>query len=203
MPLQLPEIHLVPLYPLLVVIGWAVLVLLADLFVPDKRILGYLALVGVLAAGITTFALWPGVSISFQNMFISDASALFFNLTFLSAGVLGVLVAIDYLECKDLQRGEYYVLLLFALGGMMTMAAAQDLLIVFLGLETMSVALYVLSGFNQQQLSSVEAAMKYFILGAFASAFFLYGIALTYAAAGSTNLAQIGGWLAQGGIPRD
>ena len=200
---QLPEINLLPLYPLLVITGWAVLVLLVDLFVQDKRALGYLALVGVLAAGATTLALWPGVPVSFQNMAISDASALFFNLVFLSAGVLGVLVAIEYLDRKDLQRSEYYVLLLFALGGMITMAAAQDLLIVFLGLETMSVALYVLSGFNQHQMSSIEAAMKYFILGAFASAFFLYGIALTYAAAGSTNLAQIGSWLAQGVIPND
>ncbi|MGQ9502524.1 MAG: NADH-quinone oxidoreductase subunit N [Anaerolineae bacterium] len=200
---QSPELNLMPLYPLLVITGWAVLVLLVDLFVHNQRVLGYLALIGVIVTGVITFALWPGVPTSFQNMAVSDASALFFNLVFLSAGVLGVLVAIDYLEHKDLQRGEYYVLLLFALGGMMTMAAAQDLLIVFLGLETMSVALYVLSGFNQQQWSSIEAAMKYFILGAFASAFFLYGIALTYAAAGSTNLAQIGGWLARGSIPKD
>ncbi len=200
---QLPTLDLVPLYPLLVVTGWAVLVLLADLFVQHKRALGYLALTGVIVAAVVTVALWPGVPTSFQNMAISDGQALFFNLVFLVTGALGLLVAIEYLERKDLQRGEYYALLMFSLAGMIAMAAAEDLLIVFLGLEMMSVALYVLSGSNQRDMSSIEAAMKYFILGSFASAFFLYGIALTYAAAGSTNLAQIGSWLSGRGIPKD
>jgi NADH-quinone oxidoreductase subunit N len=111
---------------------------------------------------------------------------------------LSLLVAIDYLGRHDMQRGEYYALLLFATSGMMLMAAATDLIVVFLGLEIMSVALYILAGFNREQLASAEAAMKYFILGAFASAFFLYGAALMYGATGTTNLARMGEWLSRG-----
>jgi NADH-quinone oxidoreductase subunit N len=95
-----------------------------------------------------------------------------------------------------LQRGEYYALLLFSTGGMMLMAGAVDMVVVFLGLEIMSIALYILAAFNRQRMASGEAGMKYFILGAFASSFFLYGVALVYGATGSTNLNQIGLWLA-------
>jgi NADH-quinone oxidoreductase subunit N len=203
MPVHIPTLNLTPLIPLLTVIGTAVLVLLADLAVRDKRLLGYLSLAGVGAAIIVTLTMWPGAPGTFQDMAASDGIALFFNLVFLTAAALALLIAIDYLTEKDLQRGEYYALVLFSLSGMMAMAAAQDLLIVYLGLETMSIALYVLTGFNRQQPTSVEAAMKYFVLGAFASAFFLYGVALTYGASGSTNLAQIGAWLATNGIPGD
>lgn len=200
---QLPNLNLTSLYPLLVVTTTAVLVLLADLVVVNKRALGYLALIGVIAAFATALSLWPGASASFQTLALSDHFALVFDLIFLAVAVLALLVAMDYLTAKDLQRGEYYALLLFAVAGMMAMAAAQDLIIVYLGLETMSISLYVLTGFNRRELTSVEAAMKYFVLGAFASAFLLYGVALTYGAAGSTNLARIGAWLAVNGVPGD
>jgi NADH-quinone oxidoreductase subunit N len=200
---QLPNLNLTSLYPLLVVTATAVLVLLADLVLPNKRTLGYLSLAGIVVAFIVALTLWPGADASFQAMALSDGYALIFDMVFLTAAALALLVAMDYLTAKDLQRGEYYALVLFAVVGMMAMAAAQDLIIVYLGLETMSVALYVLTGFNRRELTSVEAAMKYFVLGAFASAFFLYGVALAYGAAGTTNLAGIGAWLAAGGIPGD
>jgi NADH-quinone oxidoreductase subunit N len=204
MSIQIPTLNFVALAPPLIVIAAALLVLLADLVVAEKRVLGYLALLGVVAAAVASLALWSNAPLAFQAMAVSDNYTLFFNLVFLTTAALSLLAAIDYLERKGMQRGEYYALLLFSTSGMLFMAAATDLIVVFLGLEIMSVALYILAGFNRGQFASIEAAMKYFILGAFASAFFLYGAALTYGATGTTNLAQIGAWLAGGGgIPRD
>lgn len=198
MPIEIPTLNFIALAPPLIVIGTALLVLLFDLAVTDKRVLGYLGLVGVVIAAGVSIAMGPRPATTFQAMAISDGYALFFNLVFLATAGLSILIAIDYLERHDLQRGEYYALLLFSASGMMLMAAATDLIVVFLGLEIMSVALYILAGFNWRQLASAEAAMKYFILGAFASAFFLYGAALTYGATGTTNLNQIGLWLSGG-----
>jgi NADH-quinone oxidoreductase subunit N len=202
MLIQIPTLNFLALAPSLIVIGAALLVLLLDLAVTDKRILGYIGLVGIVVAAGVSLSMWDRSSLSFQAMAISDGYSLFFNLVFLVTAGLSLLVAIDYLGQNNLQRGEYYALLLFSTSGMMLMAAATDLIVVFLGLEIMSVALYILAGFNRGQLASAEAAMKYFILGAFASAFFLYGAALTYGATGSTNLSQIGAWLTGSGIPR-
>jgi NADH-quinone oxidoreductase subunit N len=199
MPIQIPTLNLVALAPPLIVVATALLVLLFDLAVTDKRILGYLGLVGVMIAAGVSMAMRAQAPAAFQTMAISDDYALFFNLVFLVTAGLSLLIAIDYLERHDLQHGAYYALLLFSTSGMMLMAAATDLIVIFLGLEIMSVALYIMAGFNRRQLVSAEAAMKYFILGAFASAFFLYGAALTYGATGSTTLGEIGAWLSGSG----
>jgi NADH-quinone oxidoreductase subunit N len=127
-------------------------------------------------------------------MAISDGYSLVLNLIFITTAFLSVLIALSYLDEKGLHRGEYYTLLLFSTTGMMLMGAATDLIVIFMGLEIMSIALYILAAFNWRQLSSGEAGMKYFVLGAFASAFFLYGAALLYGATGSTNLPAIGEW---------
>ncbi len=204
MPIEIPTLNFIALAPPLAVMATALLLLLADLVVADKRVLGYLGLVGVATAAGLSLALWGRPPLNFQTMAVSDGYTLFVNLVFLVTAALSLLVALDYLEWNGLQRGEYYALLLFSTSGMLLMAAATDLIVVFLGLEIMSVALYILAGFNRGQFASIEAAMKYFVLGAFASAFFLYGAALTYGATGTTNLRQIGAWLAGGSsIPRD
>jgi len=202
MPIQIPTLNFLALAPSVIVIATALLILLFDLAVTDKRVLGYLGLVGVVTAAGVSLGMAGRAPLAFQTMAVSDGYSLIFNLVFLATAALSLLIAIDYLGRNDLQRGEYYALLLFATSGMMLMAAATDLIVVFLGLEIMSVALYILVGFNRRQLASAEAAMKYFILGAFASAFFLYGAALTYGATGSTNLNQIGVWLSGSGIPQ-
>ena len=201
MPIEIPTLNFVALLPQTVIIVTALLVLLLDLMVANKRLLGYLGLVGVVVAAGVSVALVGKAPIAFQTTAVSDGYSLFFNLVFLVTAALSLLVAIDYLGRHDLQRGSYYALLLFSTSGMMFMAAATDLIVVFLGLEIMSVALYILAGFNRRQFASAEAAMKYFILGAFASAFFLYGAALTYGATGTTNLGQIGEWLTKSGAP--
>jgi NADH-quinone oxidoreductase subunit N len=200
MPIEIPNLNFVALAPSLIVMGAALLVLLLDLAVTDKRVLGYLGLLAVVAAAVVSIVLAGYAPLAFQDMAVSDGYALFLNLVFLVTAGLSLLIAVDYLGRHDLQHGAYYALLLFSTSGMMLMAAATDLIVIFLGLEIMSVALYILAGFNRRQFASVEAAMKYFVLGAFASAFFLYGAALTYGATGTTNLSEIGEWLSTGGL---
>jgi NADH-quinone oxidoreductase subunit N len=117
---------------------------------------------------------------------------------FLGGAGLTALISFAYLEREQLLAPEYYVLLIFATLGMMLMAAGEDLMVIFLGLELMSVAVYVLAGFDRRSPRSAEAALKYFLLGAFASGFLLYGIALIYGATGTTNLTLIGVQAASG-----
>jgi NADH-quinone oxidoreductase subunit N len=124
-------------------------------------------------------------------MIIGDGFASFLTVLFLLAGLAGIALAYDYLKRMGIERGEYYTLLLFSICGMVLMAHAGDLIVVFLALELLSIPLYVLSGFAYPRLESEEAALKYFLLGAFATGFVVYGIALTYGATQATRLAGI------------
>lgn len=193
MVIDFPTLNFTALLPEIIVVVTGLLVLLLDLVVDDKRALGWFSLVGVALAGVWGYVLrgLPGFDPAFQSMARTDGYSLSFNLIFLATAALSILVALGYLGVNGLQRGEYYALLLFSTSGMMFMGAATDLMVVFLGLEIMSIALYVLAGFNRADPRSGEAAMKYFVLGAFASAFFLYGVALIYGATGSTNFDAI------------
>ncbi len=203
MDIQIPYLNFNALLPLLIVVVTGIIVMVADLFTADKRSLGWVSLIGVLLAAVVGVMQqgMPGFDPAFQNMAVTDGYAHFFNLIFLSAAALSILVALGYLGRVGLQKGEYYTLLLFSTAGMMMMAAATDLILVFLGLETMSIALYVMAAFNRNQRASGEAGIKYFLMGSFASAFFLYGAALLYGATGSTNLSVIGGVLGGGENP--
>ncbi|MDQ4005839.1 MAG: NADH-quinone oxidoreductase subunit NuoN, partial [Actinomycetota bacterium] len=120
-----------------------------------------------------------------------DRYSVFFRLVLLGIAAIGILLSSHYLARTGESRGEYYALLLFATTGMMLLAAAADLLVVFLALEVLSLSLYVLSGFSRRRLASQEAGLKYFLLGAFSSAFFLYGVAMAYGATGTTSLGGI------------
>ena len=132
----------------------------------------------------------------FGGMFVHDGFTLFFTLLFCGVGALGTLISWDFARRTGIGRAEYYVLLVGSALGMILMAASNDLITIFLGLELMSLALYVLVGFRRSRLDSNEAAIKYFLLGAFASGFLLYGIALCYGATGTTNLARMSEFLA-------
>jgi NADH-quinone oxidoreductase subunit N len=132
----------------------------------------------------------------FGGMFIHDGFTLFFTLLFCAIGALAVLLSWDFVKRTRINHAEYYALLLFATLGMVVMAASNDLITIFLGLELMSIALYVLVGFRRGQLESNEAALKYFLLGAFASGFLLYGIALLYGATGTTRLDRMAEFIA-------
>lgn len=196
MPIEFPTLNFAALAPILTVLGTAALVMICDLIFKDKRFLGYLSLFGLIIAAAPCFLMLMEAppAPSFQNMAVSDGYSLVLDLIFIVTAALSVLISLSYLDHKNMQRGEYYALLLFATSGMMLMGAATDLIIVFMGLEVMSIALYILAAFNRRQLASGEAGMKYFVLGAFASAFFLYGAAMLYGATGTTNLQAMGAW---------
>ncbi len=195
MPIEIPALNVMALAPELVVVVTAFVVMIVDLLVADKRLTGYTSLVGLAAAAVVCLNMFEAVPApDFQNMAVSDGYSLVLDLIFVVTAALSILVALSYLGDQGMQQGEYYALLLFATAGMMLMGAATDLIVVFLGLEIMSISLYILAAFNRNQMGSGEAGMKYFVLGAFASAFFLYGAALLYGATGSTNLQAIGAW---------
>src|SRR5206468_3041026 len=126
-----------------------------------------------------------------DGMFVHDGITVFFTFLFCAIGILSVLLSWDYVKRTRINRTEYYALLLSSTLGMVIMAGSNDLITVFLGLELMSLALYVLVGFRRSHLESNEASLKYFLLGAFASGFLLYGIALLYGATGTTNLQKM------------
>jgi NADH-quinone oxidoreductase subunit N len=184
---------LLPLLPFLIVIGWACVLLLIDLFIPKghKGITALLAALGLIASLAAAIWRYGNSSITFSMMIVEDGFSNFLQLIFLVTGLVGIALAYDYLKRKEIEQGEYYTLLLFTVGGMMLMALAGDLIVVFLALELLSIPLYVLSGFARPQEASEEAAMKYFLLGAFASSFVVYGIALVYGATQTTQFAEI------------
>ncbi|MEO7000632.1 MAG: NADH-quinone oxidoreductase subunit N, partial [Ktedonobacterales bacterium] len=182
--------------PELILFGAALLVMLADLITPNGR-KGWLAAVGLL--GVIATAIAAGVlyvngdgGAAFYNMVSDDKIALVADFIILFSVGLGLLYSPGYLERQRITReGEYYTLLLLAALGMMLMSAAISLMTIFVGLEVLSLALYVLCALAQDRDRSQEAGMKYFILSSFASAFLLYGMALTYGATGATALAGI------------
>lgn len=202
MAIEFPTLNFPALWPIIIIVVTGLLVLIFDLMVNDKRLLGWLSLLGVVVAAAVGVVQQAGAGFdpAFQSVFKTDGYAHFFNLIFLVTAALSILVAMDYLGRVGLLKGEYFALLLFATSGMMVMAAATDLMIVFLGLEIMSIALYIMSAINRQDRTSGEAGLKYFMLGAYASAFFLYGAALTYGATGSTNFDDIASVLAASGV---
>ena len=188
------EINWQLLMPELVITLTLLIVLVFDLFDSiSKKILGWMTIVG---AGI---ALWVSIQMhqagtvgtQFNEMFKVDNFSLFFNIIFLVSTILVALISISYLGNGERKQGPYYLLILLATLGMMLMAAGNELIIVFLGLELMSLSLYVLAGYFRESPASSEAGMKYLLLGAFASAFFLYGIALIYGGAGTTSVPEI------------
>jgi len=176
--------------PELIVVGTAIVVLFLDLVVPaDRR--GWLAavtVVGLLGALAASFPLWGQNRAAFGDTVVADSLAAFFNVLLIAITILTALISPRFLRALDLDFGEYYILLLGATAGMMLLAAATSLMTIFLGIELLSVCLYVLSGFARTALRSQEAALKYLLLGGFATGFLLYGMALIYGATGSTTL---------------
>ncbi|MGH7418540.1 MAG: NADH-quinone oxidoreductase subunit N, partial [Candidatus Rokuibacteriota bacterium] len=192
-PIPAPPIAVGTLLPTLIVVGTALLVLVLDLLPPrgDKAHLGAVTLAGLVGTLLATLTAWGGRGRGFRDMVVLDNYALFFHVVIGYAAALVVLVSMDYLRRAGAESGEFYGLVLFATAGMMTLASANDLIVVFLGVELMSLSLYVLAGLFKRRRESSEASMKYFLLGVFASAFLLYGIALLYGATGSTNFDRI------------
>ena len=185
---------------MLILTGTGLVIVVADLFYPKKRLMAYIALAGAIAAGLASIAMTnsgEGVYAFFDTI-VSDNYSLFFSVIFCLGTALTILISVDYAEREAINYSEYYVLLLFATVGMIVMASASDLITVFLGLELMSIALYVLAGMKRTSTRSTESSLKYFLLGAFATGFLLYGVALVYGAVGSTNLNEIASAIREG-----
>ena len=193
------DINLIPLLPATQVLLTALVVMLLDLFIREgeKGVLAWVGLVGLALSGAETVLLWGAQEAAFGDTLLLDNFALFFTQVFLVVAALTILSSIQYLRQTNIHQGEFYALILFATVGMILMAAANDLMVFFLGLETMSMAVYVLTGLWRASSQASEAAMKYFLMGAFATGFLLYGIALIYGATGSTNLNQISAYLVE------
>ncbi|HET7153470.1 MAG TPA: NADH-quinone oxidoreductase subunit N [Candidatus Kapabacteria bacterium] len=187
---------LVALLPVIILSSCALLMMLVDSFMAHRRIfsfeIGILGYVAAVVAGIYNFQ-WQGTA--FGGMIAFGGFANFFAVLFSMGGLLAFLFARPYLKKENINHAEFYCLLMFATVGMMLMAAAHDLIIVFIGLELMSISFYILAGFARTTTSSNEAGLKYFLLGAFATGFLLYGIALVYGVTGSTNFDTIRGML--------
>ena len=189
--LALPPIDWLAVLPLMLVSGLGLTLLALGLFVDDDETLGWVTLIGLAVTAIATALLAGQKSITFNGTFALDGYAVFFDILFLFTGIVVVLMSMTYLEGTGIPSGDYYGLVAFAIAGMIVMAAATDLIVIFLGLEVMSISVYVLAGAWRTQLRSNEAAMKYFLLGAFATGFLLYGIALVYGATGAFRLDRI------------
>jgi NADH-quinone oxidoreductase subunit N len=188
--IPIPSIDLAVILQLIVVFGWATLLLLIDFLVPTgrKQITGWLAGAGVIIAAVAGIPYWNVPTSTFNDMIRLDNYALAFNWIFLLIALLAIIISLDYLPRHGIERGEFYSLILFATGGMMLLGQGTDLIVLFLGLELLSITLYVLVGFAYARPSSEEAAMKYLLIGAFAAGFLVFGIALTYGATGTSNL---------------
>lgn len=199
MPFTITEINLTPLLPAIIPAVTAMVVMLADVLLPgkNKSWLAWLALLGLGIAAYFTVILFDTNQSAFNHSVVADNFALGVALVILAAAFVTILLSMDFLQARQLDLGEYLALLLGAVSGMILMALANDLIVIFLGLELLSLPLYVLSAFWRTNNASLEAGMKYFILGAFSSAFFLYGIALIYGATGTTNLTGIGNVLGE------
>jgi len=181
------------LTPYIMLTVWACILLLVDLFIPKER-KGITAILSAFGLAVTlgfTLAQIGREEVGFNNMVVLDGFSTFINALLLISGLLGVALAYGYVKRMGIERGEYYTLLLFSVTGMMLMAQAADLIIVFLALELLSIPLYVLAAFARPKVDSEEAGMKYFLLGAFSAGFVVYGIALVYGATGATGLAAI------------
>ncbi len=186
----LEELNLIGALPAIALATWAVILLVIDLFIPKdrKQTTAWLALGGIVFAFAANLLVFNNNSDAFSGLYRADAFTGMLNIVILGAAALGVLLSMDYLKRAGIERGEFYALLLLSVVGMMFMAGANDLIVVFVALELLSIPLYVLTAFRAPELKSEEAGLKYFILGAFSSAFFVYGAALIYGATGTTQL---------------
>jgi NADH-quinone oxidoreductase subunit N len=190
---SLSDFNLQYTLPALSLTVWACILLLVDLWVPRERkeTTAWLAAGGVVFAFIANAFLFNVDGEAMLGMFRADQFTAFSNVIILATAFIGILLSVDYLKRTGIERGEYYTMLLFTIVGTMWMVAANDLIAVFVALELLSIPLYVLAAFRSPDVKSEESGLKYFILGAFASAFFVYGAALIYGATGTTSIPAI------------
>lgn len=183
---------LITALPLVFLTVWACILLLVAAFAGQRQsLVPALSLAGLLGTAYLLVSQMGLQADAFGGMFVTDGFSTFINIVLILGGALSVVLSYDYLKRMEIAKPEYYVLMLFSISGMMLMASAADLIVVFLALELLSIPLYVLAGIARGNLRSEEAGLKYFLLGAFASGFLVYGIALVYGATGTTLLSGV------------
>lgn len=177
-----------PVLPEMVMAGLACVVLILELLIHKKETIGVLT---ILSVAVVSYFIPQSFGEAFNSMFIADGYSTFFKFLFFINLILSVLISVRYLKIERSEFGEYYSLMMFSTLGMMIMASATDLIVLYLGLELMALSTYILAGFIRHDRKSNEAALKYFFLGAFSSAILLYGITMIYALTGTTNIIVI------------
>jgi NADH-quinone oxidoreductase subunit N len=197
--IAMPAINLAAIMPEVILSCIAMVLLLVNVFVPseNKGYLGYLSIIGIAITAASVVSGWGTPQAGFNGAVIQDNFAVFFKIIFLISAGLAILISDRYMSQEGCNQGELYPIILFSTVGMMFMASGTDMMVIFLGLELLSICLYVLAGWNRASIKSNEAGLKYFLLGAFSTGFLLYGMCLTYGATGSTKLAAIAGYALQ------
>jgi NADH-quinone oxidoreductase subunit N len=188
---QFADLH--RLAPEIVLCLFGIVIMIVDPFVgaARRKAMGWLALIGSLAALASVHVAAHDPGPAYSNLIITDNFSIFLHVVVILVAVLVILGSLEYLDQQGIQQGEYYALVLFAVAGMGILAGANELVTAFIGLEMSSISSYVLVGFRRRSTLSNEASLKYFILGSFATAFFLYGIAMVYGVTGTTHIDEI------------
>jgi NADH-quinone oxidoreductase subunit N len=180
--------------PELVLSGFGILVMLLDPLVDEEKsqkTLGLIAFVGAVAGLLATWYMAQSPGLAFSNMVKVDGFSVFFHFLVIAIAAVVILSSFEYMAVQRIRAGEYYALILFSVVGMALMSSAVELVLIFIALEISSIATYILAGFRRNEASSSESSLKYFLLGSFATAFFLYGVAMMFGATGSTNIGII------------
>jgi len=194
----------VRILPELVLSLFGIAVMLADPLLDEERSqkpLGIIAFIGTVAALGSTWLMAQDPGIAFWNMVRVDGFSVFFHVLVIAISAVVILTSYEYMSVQRIGAGEYYGLILFGTVGMCLMSSAIELVLIFIALEISSISTYILAGFRRREASSSESSLKYFLLGSFATAFFLYGVALMFGTTGSTNIDTIAKSLASGSVP--
>src|SRR5271166_5024298 len=190
--------------PELILSAFGIVVMLLDPLVDEEKsqkTLGVIALVGTVAGLLATWYMAQSPGMAFSNMVKVDSFSVFFHFLVIAIAAVVILSSFEYMKVQEIRAGEYYALILFGAVGMSLMSSAVELVLIFIALEISSISTYILAGFRRRAAISSEASVKYFLLGSFATAFFLYGVALMFGATGSTSITVIGDALRSGHIP--
>jgi NADH-quinone oxidoreductase subunit N len=201
---MIPSSDYIRLLPELVLIVFGVIVMIAEPMVDpdsDRRSLGVIALIGAVLSIVASFYQASALGYGFFNMIRVDSFSIFFHVLIGLITAIVILASFEYLSVQQIKYGEYYGLILLGAVGQMLMSSAVELVLIFIALEISSIATYILAGFRRRVAISIESSVKYFLLGSFATGFFLYGIALMFGAAGSTSVYTIANVLKNGALP--
>ncbi len=200
--IQPPPIDVVAILPLVIISVTAMVVLIVGLFVRHEQsaVLAAISLIGVGASIAATLALWGQNRSAYGGSIVIDSYFVFFGAVCLGIVALTIILSSEFVSREGFSAGEYYTLLLFTGAGMLILVSSRDLIILLIGLEVLSISLYVLAGFARDRLTSEEAAIKYFLLGAFSLSFLVYGTALMYGATGSTQFAAVASAIQNGAL---